>query len=698
MKLLGRIEKRSNYFNFFPKYEYADGVLREMPEQELESKYPLIGGVNLAHEFGEEYQFLIDNVSTDEENEYVKNIYMIEMDDGDLEDNVHEVYKKKVPLRNFLRDKKRLADIIRPASDFHIYKIVSCEKDVISQAMFLSGYIFLKGDNITEKERVVLPYDGKYYGPFEASRRAIDGKYYVKPNASENQYLIDYYNWDEAEELHFEKSQSYRTTSSKFLFATGDLRQEDVVTDEVLLGKALENISVEIASSNPEEFCRLFKQSPFLANTPKDIVDKRWERLNDIISDSGYYNEQKLNMLKELLAQYRDGLSSEELAIDPYVSSKMLKAASDWDTEAENREYEERARRGMEREPSALYGEALVNYVIEYVQGRRDYSRNDIMNIYVSIAQNFLTIFSGEPGIGKTSMCNIIAESLGLLDFGGRLNRYVTVSVERGWSSKRDLIGYFNPLTKKYDRSNVKIYDALRVLDLEREGSKYPYLIMLDEANLSPIEYYWADFMRLTDRSSISDEYINIGMDRELFVPETLRFVATINTDQTTETLSPRLIDRACVIKLPEAMPRPSQGYAIPSREAISWENFVETFSKDTPLSAKTRAIIENIYDLFKGNGMNVSARTRNAIDRYVKAAQSIMEDEYDVSASEKAVDFAVVQKLLPKINGYYANYERFFDSMKRLCAECHLKMAGAAVDKMVDDQERNMGYCQYLI
>lgn len=79
-------------------------------------------------------------------------------------------------------------------------------------------------------------------------------------------------------------------------------------------------------------------------------------------------------------------------------------------------------------------------------------------------------------------------------------------------------------------------------------------------------------------------------------------------------------------------------------------------------------------------------------------AAQEIMEDEPNTLAREKALDFAVVQKLLPKINGYYSVYERFFDSLKQLCKEYNLIMTENAVMKIVDAQERNMGYCQYLI
>lgn len=386
------------------------------------------------------------------------------------------------------------------------------------------------------------------------------------------------------------------------------------------------------------------------------------------------------------------------LAFDPFIASEMMKKAASWDSKTEDEEYQKLQNELSSVTPSVLSGKDLVDYIVCYVQQRRKYDRNDIINIYISIAQNFITVFSGEPGTGKTSMCNIVAETLGLLNFGERINRFVSVSVERGWSSKRDLIGYFNPLTRKYDKSNSKIYDALRILDVERTESGYPFVIMLDEANLSPIEYYWADFMRLTDRTSKNDMYINIGDERELFVPETLKFVATINTDQTTETLSPRLIDRACIIKLPKAEPKPIGSDASKANEIITWSSFINTFSKTSELHPITQKAMKEIYKLFVDYGMSVSPRIQLGIEKYVMAAQEIMEDEPDALAREKALDFAIVQKLLPKINGYYSLYERFFDALKQLCKEYNLNMTEEAISKIVEAQERNMGYCQYLI
>ena len=61
-------------------------------------------------------------------------------------------------------------------------------------------------------------------------------------------------------------------------------------------------------------------------------------------------------------------------------------------------------------------------------------------------------------------------------------------------------------------------------------------------------------------------------------------------------------------------------------------------------------------------------------------------------------MDFAIVQKLLPKINGDYSLYEKFFDTLKLLCKEYNLHMTDDAISKIIEAQARNMGYCQYLI
>lgn len=154
----------------------------------------------------------------------------------------------------------------------------------------------------------------------------------------------------------------------------------------------------------------------------------------------------------------------------------------------------------------------LIEYLCTLINFERpQYSRNTIINIAICMTQGFLTVFSGEPGCGKTSICNIFANVLGLNKIQylvknqdaliENVTRYIPISVERGWTSKRDFIGYFNPLSKSFDKSNGRVYDGLKILDMENksDASRFPFLILLDEANLSPMEYYWADFMNVCD-------------------------------------------------------------------------------------------------------------------------------------------------------------------------------------------------------
>ena len=390
-------------------------------------------------------------------------------------------------------------------------------------------------------------------------------------------------------------------------------------------------------------------------------------------------------------------------AFDPYISNAMIEAAGNYRIDEEAAQYKIISDEMLKLECQMIEKNALIDSLVEYVQKFRDYEKNVILNMYICLSQNFLTVFSGEPGTGKTSICNILANSLGLNKFGNNnnisKNRYVPVSVERGWSSKRDLIGYFNPLTKKYDRSNAKIYDGLMILNEENKESRFPYLILLDEANLSPMEYYWADFMRAAD-SSESDVFINIGLDKDIYIPKTLHFLATINNDQTTEQLSPRLVDRAWIVKLPTNRRIIEANVSVEDyfNSRVLWSDIEKAFVLSESKEMSLKAVAEQIYKLFNEHHLAVSPRVQQSIKNYVCIAQEIMEDEIGVTKKQKALDFAIVQKLLPKINGYYKDYERLFVSLTQICDENGLKMTKEALISMEEFQRQNMGYCQYLV
>lgn len=466
-----------------------------------------------------------------------------------------------------------------------------------------------------------------------------------------------------------------------------------------------ENIQLKDKLALVDDFEKLSNE---LTKVKSDLADEK--KLYDAkvreVDEKSKELQEIQNKIKDFITEELNKAGATKMlrtAFDPYISNAMIEAAGNYRVDEEATQYKIISDEMLKLECETIEKSILIDLLVEGVQKFRDYEKNDILNMYICLSQNFLTVFSGEPGTGKTSICNILANSLGLNKFGNNSNisknRYVPVSVERGWSSKRDLIGYFNPLTKKYDRSNAKIYDGLMILNEENKESKFPYLILLDEANLSPMEYYWADFMRAADNSE-NDVFINIGLDKDIYIPKTLHFLATINNDQTTEQLSPRLIDRAWIVKLPTNRRIVEANVSVDEcfNNRVLWSDIEKAFVVSESKEMSLKAVAEQIYKLFNEHHLTVSPRVQQSIKNYVCVAQEIMEDEIGVTKKQKALDFAIVQKLLPKINGYYKDYELLFKKLIPICDENSLKMTKEALISMEEFQRQNMGYCQYLV
>ena len=404
-----------------------------------------------------------------------------------------------------------------------------------------------------------------------------------------------------------------------------------------------------------------------------------------------------------------------DTAFDGRIADQIFQAAAGWNRHNQNELLQEIAGQLVgSTATDILSNEDLVEYLVESVRKYRpDYTRNEILNIFISISQNFLTVFSGEPGTGKTSICNIVAHILGtsqipsLVQNGAdvELSRYVPISVERGWTSKRDFIGYYNPLSQAFEQTNKHLYDGLRLLDAEGEQSKYPYIVLLDEANLSPIEYYWADFMNICDGNSRFGK-ITLGNDIQLKIPPTLRFVATINNDDTTERLSPRLIDRAVLIRLPDVPYTTVEDEDLKDTsfvKVVEWTAIQAVFNPNSSreldeMDAMPNEIYKDICNLFRESmKLSVSPRVDRAIKRYWATAKDLFESESGNDTTIIALDYAVAQKLLPKINGSGKAYRDFLDKFKELCEKNNLEKSRTILANIIKRGEASMSYYQYF-
>lgn len=367
---------------------------------------------------------------------------------------------------------------------------------------------------------------------------------------------------------------------------------------------------------------------------------------------------------------------------------------------------------------SSIVSENILDTLYNRILLHRSYTRNEIINLMICLTQGFLTVFSGAPGTGKTSVCSIIAHALGLdkkvsvaiksesddETVEHSLERYVVVPVERGWSSKRDFVGYYNPLTKSFDKANSAIYQALEVSDIEAgmdEASCVPpSIIMLDEANLSPMEYYWADFMGVCDDTN-RNTAINLSENDRFRVSDSLRFMATINNDHTTENLSPRLIDRAWVISLPQpSSPRITRfdEYYDPIPMSILHKAFDvegDTISLDTV----TESILKEVFELCREKlNTNVSPRAELAIRKYCKVGSGLFESSRSgVDGPIVAIDYAIAQKILPKVQGSGSAYKKKLEEFNEVLVRNNLLKSSEMLIRIIQRGDRNMQYYQYF-
>ena len=439
----------------------------------------------------------------------------------------------------------------------------------------------------------------------------------------------------------------------------------------------------------------------------KEIEDlkaerEHWKEERDKAKDS--YNQQVIdnNDLKKqfesTLQAFNDKATTIARTIDSKLLDKILQGIGEEPVAEDIVPFDTSL---LHTEPmEAVY---IINRVTDFIheKAHRDVTSNDVANYLICITQGFITTFAGEPGTGKTSLCNILAKALGLVtDIPQR--RYVDISVERGWSSHKDFIGYYNPLSKKMERSNGEVFNAFERMDSEYdcEPSKIaPFIVLLDEANLSPIEHYWAAFLRNCDFTSVSNRSIPLGGTKSFRLPEHLRFLATVNFDHTTEELSPRFLDRSWVIMLEPTRVDDEIDEDIENAEdMVSFEAMKAAFCirEDDMIDEAVQDKWNFIQKIFRDRSLQIMPRNLKMVRNYCAVGCRCM--ERDTPATKFApLDYALSQKILPTINGNGENYRMLIEDLLKECTSQNMPISAKHLERMKRVAENNMGFYQFF-
>ena len=347
----------------------------------------------------------------------------------------------------------------------------------------------------------------------------------------------------------------------------------------------------------------------------------------------------------------------------------------------------------------------IITTVQDYLQkAHREAEWNDVANYLICITQGFITTFAGAPGTGKTSLCTLLAKALGLAETESSNSRFVDISVERGWTSVKDFIGYYNPLSKRTIASNERVLHAFEQMNYEcREKPNIiaPYLLLLDEANLSPIEHYWAPFFKSCDFDSAANRSISLGGKTIYQLPEHLRFLATVNFDHSTEELSPRFLDRSWVITLNPDDIDASYSETPPNADhAISFSDLTSAFTSanESQENAQIWTKWEDVKRIFKDFNSPIMPRSQRMVTRYLRIAEQCM-DTATARTSLAPIDYAIAQKILPTINGYGESYKNLIEELRKQVAinEISMPLTYNHLERMKKAADENMDFYQFF-
>lgn len=459
------------------------------------------------------------------------------------------------------------------------------------------------------------------------------------------------------------------------------------------------------------------KKEELLAEVQEDAEEKRKESAliqeeiehlagekHQLEDEIGVLKEDKIliqRQIRKAVEEMSDGLTVSEKILE----SEMLKQIVSAVNSNVGSEDEADKKAGVQQlvardDESSLDDKQVIDLLRREIEGAgRDFEYNQIANMLICLMQGYITTFAGLPGTGKTSLASILSGVLGLQNQTNP--RFSEISVEKGWTSYKDFIGYYNPFTSSLERSAA--FEAFELLDNESRAcadlTKIPYFFLLDEANLSSMEHYWSPFLRACDSFRKGPFPIPLGDRHTFMVPEYVRFIATVNFDHTTEELSPRFLDRSWIITLDpdnDAFDDDDRvSYAEFSEIApFSYGKLMSVFGPKTSsrMSNDSRSKLKEILDICDAYHFPISHRSQRMMKDYICTAEQVM-DMHSAQSAYSPVDYAVAQKVLPQLSG---TEDRVLELLEKLKDVNALPETKRRVERMLEIGSEN-GYYQYF-
>ncbi|WP_434630646.1 DUF3578 domain-containing protein [Thermoanaerobacterium thermosaccharolyticum] len=316
-----------------------------------------------------------------------------------------------------------------------------------------------------------------------------------------------------------------------------------------------------------------------------------------------------------------------------------------------------------------------ITNIKNYIRSR-GFLYDDILieNYYLSLKTKPFLILAGISGTGKSKLARLFAEAIGATTENGR---FKLVPVRPDWSDSTDLLGY-KDLNGRFHPGVLTTFvkDAMK-------NPQYPYFFILDEMNLARVEYYFSDVLSIIEsrnkvnKTIVTDRLLNrelldsasFSEYGDIYIPDNLYFIGTVNMDETTFPFSKKVLDRANVIELSDV----DLDYAFEDVEEVSPKTLNNNFLRSDFLTLKdcagyddivddTISILKNINDVL--GYYRFGYRVRDEICFYI-----IYNSIYGLMDFDDAMDYEILQKILPRINGSSISIKKILIELFKICS-----------------------------
>ncbi len=345
----------------------------------------------------------------------------------------------------------------------------------------------------------------------------------------------------------------------------------------------------------------------------------------------------------------------------------------------------------------------------------------DILARYVaSIITKPFVILAGVSGTGKSKIAELVAEFYSRVDSanapdtstptaplsGSKFlfvesaakgavdrSRFALVPVRPDWIDNQSILGFVNPLTGRYESTQafdlmLRADHALKIVDHGLDAPRY--FMLLDEMNLARVEHYFSDWLACSEsrrygsnakitqqpvslhrhesaKTSLIDvdgTAIDVDVPNTLGIPTNLVVTGTVNVDETTFSFSPKVLDRSMVIEFNDVdldMLRDGMGthensnYRFPTT-LPPFE--LPTVASFTALPQATHNHLVAVNKILAEAQLHFGYRSAAEMSVFIRVYNNILPDDATDVDLIRALDGAILQKVLPRVQGNRARIE----------------------------------------